>query len=221
MVYYVDSPNSENQSMPTASPKALKTLNRILDAALSCYEESGINGTRLEDVARKAEIGRTTLYRYVKNRDDLLNQVVLRDAEQQRNEMQMINRYADSLAESLVDSVIHVMRGRRNRPINKLLFSDADSDSIDHINLSPANFYPLTESLLAPQFADAVARGEIRQGVTLEAAAQWLARVILSLVTYPEEFIDDEDALRRFVRQFLVPSLIVDQSGASPAVSAT
>ena len=196
--------------MSQANTKATKTLNRILDAALSCYEESGISGTRLEDVARKAEIGRPTLYRYIKNRDDLLNQVVLRDAEEQRDEMQLINRYADSLADSLMDSVIHVMRGRRNRPINKLLFEEADGDTIARINLSPANFYALTESLLAPQFADAVARGEIREGVTLEAAAHWLARVILSLVTSPEEFIDDEDALRQLVRQFLIPSLIVD-----------
>ena len=70
--------------MPTAQTKPEKTLNRILDAALTCYEQSGIGNTRLEDVAATAGIGRTTLYRYVKNRDDLLNKVVLRDASEQR-----------------------------------------------------------------------------------------------------------------------------------------
>ncbi|MDX1697021.1 MAG: TetR/AcrR family transcriptional regulator [Thiohalobacterales bacterium] len=197
--------------MSRTNTKARKTLNRILDAALSCYEESGINGTRLEDVARTAQIGRTTLYRYVKNRDDLLSQVVMRDAEEQRKEMQLINQYANSLADSILDSAVHVLRGRRNRPINKLLFGE-DGDSLSRVNLSPASIYALTESLLAPQFADAVARGEIREGVTLEAAAHWLARVMLSLVTFPEEFIDDEEALRQFVRQFIIPSLIVDNA---------
>ncbi len=195
--------------MNKPSSKAEKTLNRILDAALRCYEVSGIGGTRLEDVAKEANIGRTTLYRYVKNRDDLLNQVVLRDAEEQRNEMQLINRYANSLADSILDSAVHVLRGRRNRPINRLLFDEA-GDGLNQVNLSPASIYDLTESLLAPKFAEAVARGEIREGVTLEAAAQWMARVMLSLVTFPEEFIDDEDALRQFLRQFVVPSLIAD-----------
>ena len=165
----------------------------------------------LRDVARKAEVGRTTLYRYINNRDDLLNQVVLRDAQEQRDEMQMINRYAGSFADSLVDSIVHVMRGRRNRPINKLLFSQTASGGVDRVNLSPENFYMLTESLLAPQFADAVEQGDIREGVTLESAARWLSRVILSLVTYPDEFLDDDEALRGFVRQFLIPSLMVDR----------
>ena len=195
--------------MNKPSSKAEKTLNRILDAALRCYEVSGIGGTRLEDVAKEANIGRTTLYRYVKNRDDLLNQVVLRDAEEQRNEMQLINRYANSLADSILDSAVHVLRGRRNRPINRLLFDEA-GDGLNQVNLSPASIYDLTESLLAPKFAEAVARGEIREGVTLEGAAQWMARIMLSLVTFPEEFIDDEDALRQFLGQFVVPSLIAD-----------
>ena len=211
MVYYYDLGNKQKPTMSKAGSKPQKTLNRILDAAMDCYEEQGINATRLEDVARKAGVGRTTLYRYISNRDDLLNQVVLRDAQEQRDEMQTINRYAGNLADSLVDSVVHVMRGRRNRPINKLLFSQAASGGVDRINLSPANFYALTESLLAPQFVDAVERGEIREGITLESASRWLARVILSLVTYPDEFIDDDEALRGFVRQFLVPSLIADR----------
>jgi len=194
--------------MTDGQSKTQNTLNRILDAALTCYEETGIGGTRLEDVARTAGIGRTTLYRYVKNRDDLLNQVVLRDAEEQRAEMEVLTRYQQSLADSLVDSVMHVMRGRRHRPINKLLFGSKDSAVIDRINLSPSNFRAMTEMLLAPQFERALDRGEVREGVTLNAASDWLARVILSLVTYPEEFLEDEEALRLFLRQFLVPSLI-------------
>jgi AcrR family transcriptional regulator len=196
--------------MPAAQTKTEKTLNRILDAALACYEQSGIGDTRLEDVAATAGIGRTTLYRYVKNRDDLLNKVVLRDASEQRAEMKILTRYHDNLADSVVDSVVHVLRGRRVRPINRLLFGSGDSAVIDRVNLSPANFYTLTESLLAPQFEQALQRGEIREGVTLRSASEWLARVILSLVSYPEAFLEDEEALRRFLRDFLVPSLVRD-----------
>jgi len=194
--------------MAEKQSKAEKTLNRILDAALSCYEQAGISGTRLEGVAKTAGIGRTTLYRYVDNREDLLNKVVLRDAVEQQAELEILNRYQDNLADSIVDNVVLVMRGRRNRPINRLLFRSSDSASIDHINLSPANFYPMVEALLAPQFEQAQARGEIRDGVSLSQASHWMARVVLSLVTYPEEFLEDEDALRNFLRLFLVPSLI-------------
>ena len=190
--------------------KAQTTLNRILDAALACYEQSGISGTRLEDVAKSAGIGRTTLYRYVKNRDDLLNQVIQRDALAQREEMEVLNRYLDNLADSLVESTVMVLRGRRTRPINRLLFGMEENAMIDRFNLSPSSFSALTEALLTTQFNKALARGELREGVTLAQASDWVARITLSLVTYPEDFLNDEDSLRQYLRTFLVPSLVKD-----------
>lgn len=192
--------------------KAQSTLNRILDAALVCYEKTGVSSTRLEDVAKSAGIGRTTLYRYVKNRDDLLNQVIVRDAQAQRAEMEVLNRYYDNLADSVVESTVLVLRGRRTRPINRLLFGDEADAMIDRINLSPSSFRALTEALLSPQFEKAKARGELREGVTLQDASDWVARITLSLVVYPEEFLNDEEALRRYLRRFLIPSLVKDSA---------
>lgn len=196
--------------MADKQSKAQQTLNRILDAALACYEEQGISSTSLEDVAKGAGIGRTTLYRYVDNRDDLLGKVVFRDAMQQQEEMQVLARYHDNLADSLVESTVYVLRGRRTRPINKLLFGSSDQAVIERINLSPANFYDMTANSLRELFESARQSGQIREGVTLELASQWVARLILSLVTYPEEFLEDEDALRAFLKAFLVPSVIKD-----------
>ncbi|MBT8151185.1 MAG: TetR/AcrR family transcriptional regulator [Gammaproteobacteria bacterium] len=198
--------------MPASQTKTQQTYNRILDAAVACYTDKGIGKTTLEEVAKLAGIGRTTLYRYVSNRDDLLSKVVLRDAQQQQEEMRVVTRYHDNLGDILVDSILHIMRGRRNRPINALLFGGSDDAVIDRINLSPENFYSMAEQIIAPQFEQAIAKGEIRDGVTQELASQWVTRVILSLITYPEGFLTDEDALRKFLRVFLVSSLIKDSS---------
>ncbi|MEH6571213.1 MAG: hypothetical protein V7709_19185, partial [Halioglobus sp.] len=157
-------------------------------------------------------IGRTTLYRYVDNRDDLLNKVVYRDAQQQQEEMDILTRYHDNLADSLVDSIVHIMRGRRVRPMNVLLFGSGEGAVIDRVNLSPANFYGMSAKLLQPLFVRACKEGQIRPGVTIEQLSQWVARVILSLVTYPEEFLEDEKALREFLQTFLIPSVIADHA---------
>jgi len=199
--------NKQPGSTPT---KAEQTLDRILDAAIACYSSNSIARITLDEVAKEAGIGRTTLYRYVSNRDDLLNKVVLRDALDQQAEVEVVTRYHDNLGDSVVDSIVHVMRGRKTRPMNALLFGDANEAVIDRINLSPELFYPMAEQILAPQFSRAQARGEIREGVTLELANQWVTRVILSLITYPEEFLEDEKALRGFLEKFLVPSLVKD-----------
>jgi AcrR family transcriptional regulator len=195
-----------------APTKVEQTQSRILDAALDCYTYKGIAQTTLDEVARAAGVGRTTLYRYVKNRDDLLRQVVLREARQQQEEVEVVTRYHDNLGDSLVDAIVHVMRGRRTRPMNALLFGATNEAVIDRINLSPVHFYAISRQILAPQFERARARGQIREGVTLELATQWVTRLILSLITYPEEFLEDEKALRSFLEMFLVPSLVKDAS---------
>lgn len=188
--------------------KAQLTLAKILDAALECYRARGIAHTSLDEVAKAAGIGRTTLYRYVDNREDLLNKVVWRDAQQQQEEMSVLVRYHDNLADSLVDSIVYIMRGRRTRPMNVLLFGSGDDAVIDQVNLSPANFYGMAERMLEPLFVKALNEGRIREGVTLEQLSQWVARIILSLISFPEGYLEDEKALREFLETFLVPSVV-------------
>jgi AcrR family transcriptional regulator len=189
--------------------KAELTLGRILDAALECYGARGIAGTSLDEVAKTAGIGRTTLYRYVDNREDLLQKVILRDARQQQEEMSVLARYHDNLADSLVDSIVFIMRGRRTRPMNRILFGAGDDALLDRINLSPAHFYSMAEKMMEPLFLKARDAGQIREGVSLRQMSRWVARIILSLINYPEEFLEDEAALREFLQTFLVPSVVM------------
>ncbi len=51
----------------------------ILDAARALFEERGIEGTRMEDIAAAAEYTRRTLYAYFRSRDDICLQVHLDD----------------------------------------------------------------------------------------------------------------------------------------------
>ena len=132
--------------------KAAKTLDRILDGAIACYTRDGISKTSLDEVARAAGVGRTTLYRYVDNRDDLLAKVLLRDARLQQEELLILLRSHDNFASWLVDSMVHVMRARRTRPMNALLFGADSGGLLERISLEPANFYGVAEELLAPLF---------------------------------------------------------------------
>ena len=52
--------------MPDASTEA------ILDAALTEFDQHGIRRVALDDVARRAGVSRTTIYRRFANRDDLV-----------------------------------------------------------------------------------------------------------------------------------------------------
>lgn len=56
--------------MPDASTEA------ILDAALVEFDRHGIRKVALDDVARRAGVSRTTIYRKFANKDDLVSRVI-------------------------------------------------------------------------------------------------------------------------------------------------
>ena len=61
--------------MPGADP----TLAAILDAAVVEFERHGFRRVALDDVARRARVSRTTIYRRFSHKDDLVAAVIERE----------------------------------------------------------------------------------------------------------------------------------------------
>lgn len=53
------------------------TSQRILDAALLVFGRNGVSGATTREIARVAKVNEVTLFRYFKNKNELLRQVVL------------------------------------------------------------------------------------------------------------------------------------------------
>jgi len=49
---------------------------QILDAALAVFDEQGLDGARLDDIARRAGIAKGTIYLYFPNKEELFREVV-------------------------------------------------------------------------------------------------------------------------------------------------
>ncbi len=68
--------------MPKADPTGLDSSPAtvaILDAALIEFERHGLRRVALDDVARRAGVSRTTIYRRFANRDELVAAVIERE----------------------------------------------------------------------------------------------------------------------------------------------
>jgi hypothetical protein len=60
-----------------------------------------------------------------------------------------------------------------------------------------------------PYLESARSHGEVRSDIDVTRAAEWVMRIVLSLVTVPGDAVDADDpvSLLRFVREFLVAGL--------------
>ncbi|ART68062.1 TetR family transcriptional regulator [Mycobacterium dioxanotrophicus] len=65
--------------MPAADATGSSSTRRILDAALVEFERHGFRRVALDDVARRAGVSRTTIYRRFANRDELVAAVIERE----------------------------------------------------------------------------------------------------------------------------------------------
>jgi AcrR family transcriptional regulator len=58
-----------------------ETSRRILDAAIRVFARDGVAGATTREIARTARVNEVTLFRYFKNKDELLRRVVARCSE--------------------------------------------------------------------------------------------------------------------------------------------
>ncbi|MEH6592873.1 MAG: TetR/AcrR family transcriptional regulator [Halioglobus sp.] len=184
--------------------KSSSTLERILLAAIHCYGLHGVEETTLEQVAEQAGVGRSTVYRHAKNRSQLLNKVLLRDADHALTELQVAMRYYHSLEEVVMESILFLMRRRNNYQMQHILYGNPDNTTPGS-GLSLEVLCGLAASSLQPHFERAITESTAPPSLTLPMLADWVGRITQSLHSQASEFTATEDALRAYLKVVLAP----------------
>ncbi|MGI9294945.1 MAG: TetR/AcrR family transcriptional regulator [Pseudomonadales bacterium] len=184
------------------------TRGKILDAVTRCYRTLGVDGTTMEDVAQEASVGRATLYRHFSNQQHLLVELVTREMESIRAQVQNSLHVGGRCEDYLVESALIILRETPRRDLAELLFTGTTGARISRMSLSDSSITGFATDWLEPFFAAAKAEGVLRDWVTRPKLQEWMSRVIISLVTTPSQTMKSEKALREFFRDAIVPSII-------------
>lgn len=202
----------------TAPSDAQEARRRLVDAAEACIDRLGLAKTTLEDVAAEANVSRATIYRYFGGRDELVLGVLLRELERTpdpyEDDLAGVTT-VDELAELVVASSAHLLaRVRTNPKLRLLLTTEGAGVSATIQGASVALFRGYADEL-RPLLVNLAERGLVRSDVEPDEIAEWILRVILSLLTVEGPGPRTEDEERRLLRAFLVPALL--PGGGPPA----
>jgi AcrR family transcriptional regulator len=153
--------------------EATDTRGVILDAALSEMTRTGLRKLSLVEVARVAGVSRQTVYRYFRDRDELVAAVVRRDVEATLAATRAAIAGIGDLRQALQVGIAVVLRRAREHPVLDALLA-SEADVLIPFLSSPGSpvlrvALPMLEELVATRlptlpvgrlriFADAVAR---------------------------------------------------------------
>jgi len=179
-----------------------ETTSRILDAAGAHIRDFGFRRTSMEDVARRARVGRATLYRRFASRDALIEGVMMRELQRYLAALTDTVANVRDLEERVVEGFVTSMRFIHRHWLGRLLLAEPD----------------LLQPFLASRGGDALAIcreymiGQLRHEKALRAKdipaiAETLIRITLSFLLIPDSCVrlGDETAIRAYARRCLAP----------------
>ncbi|NKS85664.1 TetR family transcriptional regulator [Rhodococcus hoagii] len=189
--------HATESSAPSVSPEQV-----MLDAARAEFERYGIRRTNMDDIARRAGISRSTLYRRFPNKDALVETLLLRETARFFGELDRVAENRDPHG-AVIECFARGVRMAQEIPlIARILESEPEMI----LGLSTR-----TDGAPIAQAAAQVAVALRRSGVTmsdddLRAVSEILIRIAVSLMLNPQGQLDlsDQVAVRHYAERYLV-----------------
>ena len=174
----------------------------ILDTARTVFETYGVRRANIEDVAARAGVSRSTIYRRFPTKDDLFEKVVRREAEIFFTTLDQATT-GRSPQEAVIEAFALGVRLVHDSPLySRIVESEPELFGL----FSRSHVFPIG------QFADGIARTLRRCGADipetdLANVADILLRVALGIIVFPTDRLDTTDpaAVREYAARYLVP----------------
>jgi AcrR family transcriptional regulator len=182
-------------------PHRTAARERLLEIAARCVARDGIAGTGIAHVALEAGVSRPTVYRYFKDREELIRSVLLQAGLRLANEVQEHIRGFEGPGEKAVEATIFTLRAIRNNPVLRQVWQPAMFDA----NVLHGFTQPASITFTRVAFAEIIEFTGWDEAEAMEAM-EFMLRMILSLLAAPEPQ-RSESELREFLRRRLVPAL--------------
>jgi len=188
------------------TPAADPATQAILDAAVVEFERHGLRRVALDDVARRARVSRTTIYRRFANRDELVAAVIDREnaalfagiAEELKTRRPQSNYYVEAFTLSIV-------RFRQHRVLTRML---ADEPGLmlelarQHYGAAVQRMATALQVIFPDGFAERIGAPAVDE--LADTILRYAAMVLLLPSRQPLETADE---IRAFAARHFLPSL--------------
>ena len=196
--------------MTTSAPTDARagTRDRLLAATERCLRRTGIRRTTMTEIATEAGLSRALLYQHFPDKASLVVAALARTDEAFWADAHDRVAAADGIAARVAEAV-RLSRSRRPGALLLQLKEDEPEAFAATVGTGLREMMPAMALFWHGYLESARTAGDVRADLDIGRAAEWIMRLVLSLVTVPGHAVDADDpaSVRRYLDEFLVPSL--------------
>ncbi|NEA23316.1 TetR/AcrR family transcriptional regulator [Actinomadura bangladeshensis] len=178
---------------------------RILDAALAEFETYGLRRVSVEDVAKRAGVARTTIYRRFTNKEQLLQAVILRECRRFLTAIAEATEGLPSAEDAVVEGFVVGLRSARTHPLMRRVLESEPEAFVPQLSMNGGAVMLAARDILA----DRLRRARPGAAEDHNTVAEVLLRLAVSLLLVPGGglALEGDDAVRAFARDYLTRML--------------
>lgn len=186
-----------------------RTRTRLLDAAFEQFCRMGIARSSMEDVARRADLSRITVYRRFATKDALVEQVILREFRRYFDRFLADIKDADTAAERVVLGFASSLRAFRSNPLIGGLMAAEPTLLAGSMIGDDGRMLAAVRQFVAGQLRREQLGGMVSKELDTDLVAEMMVRVAASFLAIPTHVLDldDDHQVADLAWQFLVPML--------------
>ncbi|MFF3438279.1 TetR/AcrR family transcriptional regulator [Streptosporangium sp. NPDC002721] len=186
-----------------------ETRARILDAAYEQFCRMGIRRSTMEDVARRAQVSRITVYRRFATKDVLVEHVVRREFRRYFDRFLVDIEQAGTAADRVVLGFVSSLRAIRGNPLIGGLIAAEPDLLVPAMITDEGQTLATVRRFVAGQLRREQHAGNVSADLDADLVAELMVRISTSFLTIPSQVVDldDDEQLATVARRFLVPML--------------
>lgn len=180
--------------------------HRILTATYTCIARSGLARVTVEDAAREAGISRATVYRHFPGgRDELVRETVGHEVAHFFLDLADAVATSASFAEVLTEALLHAHAAVAGHEVLQKLLATEPDRLLPNLSVEANRLLPPIAAFLTPHLE----AEDLRTGIEVAAAAEYVARMVLSLVGAPGRWdLTDRDEVGELVRSEVLAGIL-------------
>mgnify|MGYP000021996471 CR=1 FL=1 len=181
---------------------------RAMVAAITCFCRSGINNSSMEDIATEAGMARSTLYRYFKDKDELIIAVMEQEAVSLAKELAIKIPIKKSFSEFIIEGMLLALIYVPEHPVLGKMFAPESLATSSRIVLMTNHLSQVGINVVKPVIDAARIAKRVSPDLSAEYLMDWLIRVLFSLLTMPSDITQTYEQKRKLLESMLLPALM-------------